>query len=243
MGKGLFNMESVVKGRFGLLLIAFALLFFAGPLLVLNMPVLDKAFSILSLLVLLSCLRSITENRRFFYFMVVLSLLNLSAGIPAILVGSSPDWLLQTVLWLRLLYLLLVVGSIMRYILDRRPVTADKIFGALSAYLLLGLLWATVYALFDLLLPGSFSLPDGLQAGRQALPAWSIYFSYTTLTTLGYGDITPTLPAAQSFAFMEAACGQIFLAVLVARLVALHIVHSGSPTEAGDVHEPRLDQA
>jgi hypothetical protein len=56
---------------------------------------------------------------------------------------------------------------------------------------------------------------------------WAFYFSYTTLTTLGYGDITPQTSAVKSYAVMEAACGQIFLAVIVARLVALQIIHSG----------------
>ena len=84
------------------------------------------------------------------------------------------------------------------------------------------IIWAVIYGLFEHLHPGSFS-GSGMNAGGGM---WTLYYSFTTLTTLGYGDITPVLPAAQSYALMEAACGQMFLTVLIARLVALQIIHS-----------------
>ena len=69
----------------------------------------------------------------------------------------------------------------------------------------------------------------------EVITIWAIYFSFTTLTTLGYGDVTPRLPGAQVYAFLEAATGQIFLAVLVARLVALQIMHDPAKVR----HRPR----
>ena len=217
--------EGIVKGRFTLLLFTFILMFLVLPLIPADRAFMDKSISIFGLVVLLSCLRAITASHRFFIFMVVLSLLNVGIGSTEILSETDTDVFKILVIGFRLLYYLLIFGSIMSYVLDRGPVTGNKIAGAISAYILMGIIWAAVYALFFHLQPASFTVPDHLQSGN-VVGLWSIYFSFTTLTTLGYGDITPQLPAVQSYAVMEAACGQIFLTVLVARLVALQIIHS-----------------
>lgn len=219
-------LKGILKGRFSVLLFSIALMFFVLPLIPAEQGLLDRGIGIFGLVVLLSCLRAITENRKFFIFMVVLSLINVAIGSTEILSQTETDTFKTWVLAFRLIYYLLVFGSIMRYVLDRGPVTGDKIAGAISAYILLGIVWSVVYALFLHLQPASFSLPEHLQTDSIS-GIWSVYFSFTTLTTLGYGDITPQLPAAQSYAVMEAASGQIFLTVLVARLVALQIIHSG----------------
>lgn len=219
--------EGILKGRFSLLLLSFFLMFLVLPLVPARQGLLDKSIGIFGLVVLLSCLRAITENRRFFVFMVVLSLINVAIGSTELLSQTETDALKTWVLVFRLIYYLLVFGSIMGYVLDRSPVTGDKIAGAISAYVLMGVVWSVVYSLFLHLQPESFQLPEHLQTDS-ITGFWSIYFSFTTLTTLGYGDIAPQLPAVQSYAVMEAAAGQVFLAVLVARLVALQIIHSKS---------------
>jgi voltage-gated potassium channel len=218
-------LESFLKGRFSLLLISFALMFFVLPLVPAEKNLLDQSISIFSLVVLISCLRAIARNRIFFIFMLVLSLINVGIGSTEIFSQTDTDAFKTVVLGFRLVYYLLVFGSIMGYVLDRGPVTGDKVAGAISAYILMGVFWSVIYALFLHLEPASFSLPEQLQTESIA-GVWAIYFSFTTLTTLGYGDITPQLPAVQSYAVMEAACGQVFLTVLVARLVALQIIHS-----------------
>ena len=217
--------EGVMKGRFSLLLFSFLLMFLVLPLIPAERGFLDKSIGIFGLVVLLSCLRSITENHRFFIFMVVFSLINVGIGSAEILSQTDTDAFKTLVLVVRLLYYLLIFGSIMGYVLDRSPVTGDKIAGSISAYVLMGVIWAGVYSLFFHLQPGSFVIPEYLQSGS-VIGLWSFYFSFTTLTTLGYGDITPQLHAVQSYAVMEAACGQVFLTVLVARLVALQIIHN-----------------
>jgi len=82
--------------------------------------------------------------------------------------------------------------------------------------------------------PGSFLFGQARLSGLEKDPATLVYFSFVTLSTVGYGDITPLSPPARSFAFMEAIIGQIYLAVLVARLVGLHIAYSipGRPQHA-----------
>ena len=218
--------EGIIKGRFSLLLFSFVLMFLVLPLIPAKQGLLDRSIGLFGLVVLLSCLRAITENRRFFIFMVVLSLINVVIGSTEILNQTDTDAFKTLVLAFRLIYYLLVFGSIMSYVLDRSPVTGDKIAGSISAYILMGIVWSVVYSLFLHLQPESFLLPEHLKTDS-ITGIWAIYFSFTTLTTLGYGDITPQLPAVQSYAVMEAAFGQIFLAVLIARLVALHIVHGG----------------
>ena len=218
--------EGIVKGRFSLLLFSFVLMFLVLPLIPAEQRLLDKGIGVFSLVVLLSCLRAITENRKFLGFMVVLSLVNVGIGSTEIISETDTDVFKTLVIGFRLVYYLLIFGSIMGYVLDRSPVTGDKIAGSISAYVLMGIIWSAVYSLFFHLQPGSFIIPEHLQS-EGIVGLWSIYFSFTTLTTLGYGDITPQLPAVQSYAVMESACGQIFLAVIVARLVALQIIHGG----------------
>jgi len=220
--------SGILKGRFSLLLFSMALMFFVAPLLSASQGLLDKTIQIFSWIVLFSCLRAITERREFFILMVGLSLLNMAIGIPEMFSENGAAVFRTAGFLVRLLYFSLVFLSVMKYVLNKSPVCGDKICGAISAYILMGIIWAVVYGLFEHLHPGSFSGPGVSDGGGM----WALYYSFTTLTTLGYGDITPVLSAAQSYAFMEAACGQIFLTVLIARLVALQINHSTTRTES-----------
>jgi Ion channel len=111
-------------------------------------------------------------------------------------------------------------------VLRKGAVTADKIYGALCVYLLIGLTWGFMFLTLEGVQPGSFSLGQGQLSGIEKDPATLVYFSFVTLSTVGYGDITPFSPPARSLAFTEAIIGQIYLAVLVARLVGLHIASS-----------------
>jgi ion channel len=99
------------------------------------------------------------------------------------------------------------------------PVTARRIEGAIAVYLLMGFTWAQAYELVSLWHPGAIA---GGAEGRDAHQWWT-YFSFVTLTTLGYGDIRPVHPLARALAVLEALTGQLYLAILLARLVSLHI--------------------
>ena len=115
--------------------------------------------------------------------------------------------------------------TILTLVLSVKKVTGDIIFGAISIYLLLGLSWVGWFILLETLQPGSFSI-GGLSYPDTVLEATDfIYYSYVTLTTLGYGDIAPITPRAQSLSILEAITGVFFTAVLIARLVGTHIVH------------------
>lgn len=99
-----------------------------------------------------------------------------------------------------------------------REVDASTVSAAVSGYLVLGLLWALVYALLLAGSPGAISnLPE--QGHFSAL----LYFSFTTLTTLGYGDLAPVSATARSLATLEAIAGQLYVAITIARLVGLAV--------------------
>ena len=84
-------------------------------------------------------------------------------------------------------------------------------------------MWAFVYSVLESIQPGSFTIGEGqIDVGRRLY----IYYSFVTITTLGYGDITPTTDLANSFSFLEAVTGQLYLAILIARLVGIQIAQS-----------------
>lgn len=117
-------------------------------------------------------------------------------------------------LWATLMLLLAVV-LILRRVLTESAVTLQSIFGAISAYLVIGLMYAAGYAALSKLGSGSF-FANGQPATIQTLQ----YFSFTTLTTVGYGDFTAAASDGRAVAVLEAVTGQVFLATLVAKLVS-----------------------
>jgi hypothetical protein len=217
--------EAFLKGRFSALLVSLVLLFLVGPLMPGNQTFIDKVFGILMLAVLISCLRAISRTRGFFLFMLVFTLINVGIGSFEIFSNMETESFRIMVLAVRLSYFAVVFFSIMFYVLDDSSVTGDKICGAISAYMLMGVTWSFVYALFYQIDPGTFRVPEELLSTETVNSTWTLYFSFTTLTTLGYGDIVPQKHGVQSYAIMEAASGQIFLAVIIARMIALHILH------------------
>jgi len=108
-------------------------------------------------------------------------------------------------------------------------VTAHRVNGAIAVYLLVGMSWGLLYGLLDQALPNAFNLPplgDTFTPDRQQSLT---YFSFITLTTLGYGDITPTHEISRMFVVIEALIGQLYPATLLARLVSLEIMHRDKP--------------
>jgi hypothetical protein len=112
----------------------------------------------------------------------------------------------------------LIVASLFR----NQALTPDSVFGAICGYLLLGMAWAVLYSMLDALWPGSFEvghrLAEQVQAGDSRIHLFT-YYSFITLTTVGYGDVTPVSTPARTCAWLEALTGQFYLAVLVAGLV------------------------
>lgn len=121
-----------------------------------------------------------------------------------------------------LCYLALLTGVVLWHVFKDGPITTSRVLGAIVAYVLIGLSWAGLYQLVELIIPGSMSVSMAGEA-RDAFQREKdfIYFSFVTLTTTGYGDITPLHPTARVFMIIEALIGQLFPATLLARLVSL----------------------
>jgi len=141
-------------------------------------------------------------------------------------IGSDP---LDAVARLLFLALVAVAGAVvLRTILRAREIDAGEIYAAVCFYLMLGVWWAAAYAFFDWLdlVPAAFS-HDVISRGTPGASQTGafgelLYYSYVTLTTVGYGDVVPTHPITRNLAAFEAITGQLYLAVLLARLVALY---------------------
>jgi voltage-gated potassium channel len=145
---------------------------------------------------------------------------------PAVLIGHGSAVLFY--FW----GAVLIVASLFR----RQPLSLDSIFGAICGYLLLGIAWGVLYSMLDSVWPGSFAVGDRLaeqaRADDSRIPLFT-YYSFITLTTVGYGDVTPLSIPARTCAWLEALTGQFYLAVLVAGLVGALLARKAEDSNAG----------
>ena len=187
----------------------------------------SRVIDLIFVAILLSSLRAVWRHKA-----VVVAGAVLALGVLA-----SPDWLPlpDTPLWWHVhhassvLFLGLICASILTTLARTVRVRMDTIWGACCVYLLLGLMWAELYAMVEVALPGSFHWPAVPPGMRMSLDGELLYFSFSTLTTLGFGDIVPLSPPARVLSSAEVVVGQLFIAIMIARLVglyvALHFVH------------------
>lgn len=143
-------------------------------------------------------------------------------------------------------FLAYTIVMILKHLFQTRDVNSEVICASLCAYLLIGVLWAFLFSLTDLCVGGAFhdgidrNLSRELHIGSQK-SSTVFYFSFITLSTLGYGDIVPVVPISQTLAAVEAVTGQLYLAVLVARLVGMHtalsLERNGHQSETTDGSE------
>ncbi len=127
-------------------------------------------------------------------------------------------------------FLAYAAAVILNRVLHADQVDAETIYGAVCVYFLLAVFWGVLFVLLEMLAPGSFSLPDSvnLVGGIRFDSAPMMYYSFVTITTLGYGDITPVSELARLLALFEAVLGQLYLVILIARLVGLYSAHGAS---------------
>ena len=201
------------------LLIALALFFICAPF-VEEIKGGELIVSFLFSLLLVAGVLAVADRKRVLVIALVLA-------IPAIagrwINNFRPDLVPPAVFLVGgLILIIFVVGHLLRFVLRAPVVTTDVLCASISAYLMLGLMWTMAYWLVDQLTPGgAFSF--NTNAGTRSINGFNgFYFSFITLSTVGYGDITPVSKVARMLAAMEAMTGLLYVAVLIARLVSLY---------------------
>jgi len=236
--EGFWN--TVSRHPFGVLLLAlFSMLIFAPSISVLenHLPGFHGVASLapLSLLVIGASMLTLWKRakhhaRHMVAGALVVVLLMLSSVVPHRL-------LVPIQLVIQILFLCYVLWIVARTVFKAKTVTSDILCGAISVYLMVGVLAGLVFVLIEYCSPGSFRVSNwtGDSVAQQASfirePGWLFYFSFVTLTTVGYGDVLPASALARSAAVLVAVIGQVLLVVQVATLVGMHVVQRSTDSK------------
>lgn len=221
--------------RFVVLLIFMTLFLIALPVLSRVSQTSDQsAVSIFSRLffvgMLIASVFAVAETRKSMMIALALALPTVSLQLGPLLYDAEVITIVGQVFGI--IFLLYVVFVLLRVVFKINVVTVDTICASICVYLLLGIMCSLGYSLLEITQPGSFRLSaanESVEPSMRFLGTHSeipIYYSFITMTTLGYGDIVPTNPASRMLSVLQALTGQLYLVVLVARLVGLQIAHS-----------------
>jgi hypothetical protein len=213
--------QIIAVGRSTYLLVGLLALLFTYPF------ILDSSWQhrltvgLLNVSILLSAAYAATETKRGFLLVAVfLGLPTLGLQIAFLLTKNAVigDFFFFTYA----IFYAFTIWHVLRYVLAPGKVTTDKIHGAVSAYILIALLWTSLYVFLNELHPGSFSFNGASDPASSLRPEDLLYFSFSTLTTTGYGDIAPLTAHARSLAILEQLAGTFYIAILIARLTGLY---------------------
>ena len=189
------------------------------------------ALRIATSLLLLAAVYSVSEKRWPLILAVALALPAIGAQMVPSLLGDHGTLMVRMGTSAMLLIYIAVLISV--FLVRQERVSADMILGAINVYLLFAIAFMFLHAFVEVTKPGAYLYQgESLSVALKGHPevdalAFLLYFSVVTLTTLGYGDIVPAIPAARMLCSLEAVIGQLFVAVFIARMVSLHI--SGRP--------------
>jgi hypothetical protein len=183
----------------------------------------------------ISAVYAVSARRRAALASVLLAALLLAAVVADLSMLTPQTHVLSHAL--AILFLGHIVIVLLEFVLHQSRVDTDTIFAALCIYLMLGIIWAFIYSLLELIQPGAFISSHGegqqMRFGSDGTSV-ALYFSFVTMTTLGFGDITPVSASARALVTLQAICGQLYLTVLVAWLVGLHVSNARSDSSEAD---------
>jgi hypothetical protein len=217
-----FNPEKFLKNKYNHLLTAMILLFVFSPSLEVRDP--EQKFPLVSLVVLVvlvAAIRTGFPKGGYLYSFLGVVFIGFILNLLAFFLPPSQSALAGVLIFIHrsisVLFYLVTIYLLSKRLFHTHKVTSDTIKGGICAYLLIGFAWATLYSLLIQVNPESFTI----SAGKEMM---YVHFSFTTLTTLGYGDIVPRTRFAAILTNSEAILGQLYLTIFVARLVGLYIV-------------------
>jgi Ion channel len=227
--------------RFVILFVSLVFVFMLVPVWLFIFP--DTNQSVLSLMIeipllitLVSATYAVSNNRKLFYIGAVLGCSSLITNVVTMI--QAGDAIYAVSLVVNMIFFAFIITQGLRHLFQVQIVTVDTIAASLCVYILMALLWASFYTLQELHHPGSFKLPDSYRNGSEeftdAASSIATYYSLVTITTLGYGDITPVSQVARSSSSFQAVIGQLYLVVLVARLVGIYSANGQGSQEKSD---------
>jgi uncharacterized membrane protein (UPF0136 family) len=222
--------KKVLRNRLGdnavLAGLFFALLFFlmSYPLIAdrtLGTLLLDIVFSA----ILINSAYAVSHNRKILIVALILALPTL--GLWWSVRTTDATEVVFASLAISVVFFLFIITVTLHNIARSDKVSVGTIYGVMSVYLLIGVAWSFLYAIVELATPGAFDFGALATTVDRAAPRGELrllgYYSLVTLSTLGYGDITPVSALARSLSALEAVAGQIYIAVLIAFMVGTHI--------------------
>ena len=216
-----FDVKHFVANKYNHLLFALILMFVFSPKLEVRNP--SYKFPLLPLImlvVLASAIRMSVPKGKVFFRLLIIVILNFAVSLAIYFLPEDTKFIdilisINSGIWC--LFFIVTIYVLSKRLFQVHYVTAATIRGGICAYLLIGFLWATLYGLLMKVNPNAF-----IYSRDEML---YVHFSFTTLTTLGYGDIVPAGRTAAILTNSEAIVGQLYLTIFVARLVGLYIVH------------------
>lgn len=171
------------------------------------------------------------RHRAAIYFVVGLTISTLAVGLMAELGPSHGFTVLDTAL--RVVCLSIMLCITLERTLRPGRITGYRVLGGVAGYLLIGLTWTFAYQLLLQRAPAAIHFPPGVAETLPRQPSHLIYFSFTTLTTVGFGDVFPVAPAARALTVAEALVGQLYIAILISSLVGMAL-QARSVDEGGE---------
>ena len=221
--------------RFNLEFKGYKVLLYALLITLLAFPILEEfkyisfVVGLLFIGVLLVAVRAVAKLRRQILLSSILGIVSV-VGYFGNLFGFGPWFEAIGALGFGLFFMTVAFIIVANIALHVRQVTDELIYGAINVYLLIGLSFAFIHALVEFMQPGSIVGLDALSMSDASIMPF-VYYSFVTMTTLGYGDLSPVTGPATTLAYFQAIFGQLYIAIMIARLMGLYVVHESNQNE------------
>jgi len=229
------SLVETVGSPYGLLLLVLFSILALYPFLG-YFPILKWVLNLVMLAIVFAALRLTQSKNAVHYLTLVLGRASFSADLASHALGVAIAYPLAAVI--RTLFMAHLIIAIFIDIMQRKQVTIDAVLGACCIFIMLGLTFGSTFILVEWRAPGSFTFPEAIKSAggvfhNTTVEFELIYFSLVTMTTIGYGDIYPLTPPARSLAALEGLLSQLYLAIIIARLVGLEIADRLQKSRAG----------